>query len=175
MKYNKRYLIATIILTVLAVSFDSYIIMHSCFNGDKSTESSQVVVHLLQSIINTFKKDAINESNIGTFSSIVRKLVGHFGAFVVAGLLNSISCYLWINKQKWYKHFYGIGISLSFGLFLAILTEVIQLFIPQRSGQFTDILIDFSGYILGTSLVILFLFLFIKHHQKDKEKEENAV
>ena len=166
MKDNKRYFIATIILTFLAVMINVFIIVQSCLNGMKSTESSSFVVNLLKSIINTFSHNAINETNIDTFTYVVRKLVGHFGLFVVSGLFTTSSLFLWIKPLSWYKNYRLMYISLSFGMFLATLTEIIQLFVPNRSGQFTDVLIDFGGYLLGFSLIILILFLVYKHKEK---------
>lgn len=167
---NKRYFIATIILTSLAVIVNVFIILQASLNGDKSTASSGLVVGLLKSIINAFSPNAINESNIDNFTHIVRKLVGHFGLFLVSGLLTTPSIYLWTRPQGWYKNYRLMYMSLSFGLLLAALTEIIQLFVPHRSGQFSDVLIDFGGYLLGFSLMILILFLAFKHNEKIKNE-----
>ena len=170
-KENKRYLVATIILTFLAVVVNAFIILQSCLNGARSTESSGFVVNILKAIINSVSPNAINDGNIGTFSNLVRKLVGHFGLFVISGLFTTSSLYLWFRPQKCYKNYRLLYLSLGFGLFLAILTEIIQLFVPHRSGQFTDVLIDFSGYIVGTGIIILVAFLTYRHHKKKEIKE----
>ena len=67
---------------------------------------------------------------------------------------------------KKYKHWYGLVFSLFFGLFIAGLTEVIQSFIPGRSGEIVDVLIDYGGYILGTGIIVLIVLL--------KEKKNKA-
>lgn len=156
---NKRYLIATIIVGCLAISINLFIILQSCLNGDRSTESSGFVVELFKSLINIFSKNAINENNIGTFTQVIRKLIGHFGLFAVDGLISSWAIYLSSAYIKKYKHLYGLLFSLFFGLFIAGLTEVIQSFIPSRSGEIVDVLIDFSGYLLGTGIIALIIFL----------------
>lgn len=163
---NKRYLVATIIVAVLAVSLNLFIILQSCLNGDRSTESSGFVVELFKSIINAFHKETINDSNIGTFTHVIRKLVGHFGLFLVDGMITSWSIYLFSYYLKKYKHWYGLVFSLFFGLFIAGLTEVIQSFIPGRSGEIVDVLIDYGGYILGTGIIVLIVLL--------KEKKNKA-
>lgn len=169
-KENKRYLLATIIMTVLAVAVNGFIIMQACLNGVRSTESSGFVVNLLKTIINGISPNAINDGNIDTFSYVIRKLVGHFGLFAISGLFSTFSLYLWFRPQKCYKNYRLLYLSLGFGLLLAILTEIIQLFTPGRSGQFTDVLIDFSGFILGNGIIILILYLVYRHHKK---KDEN--
>ena len=139
-----------------------FIILQSCLNGDRSTESSGFVVELFKSLINIFSKNAINENNIGTFTQVIRKLIGHFGLFAVDGLISSWAIYLSSAYIKKYKQLYGLLFSLFslfFGLFIAGLTEVIQSFIPSRSGEIVDVLIDFSGYLLGTGIIALIIFL----------------
>ncbi len=170
-KENKRYFIAVIILTSLAVIVNAFIIVQSCLNGARSTESSGFVVNLLKSIINGISPNAINDGNIETFSGVIRKLVGHFGLFLVSGLLTSSALYLWIKELSWYKNYLFLCISLGFGFLLAGLTEIIQLFVPNRSGQFTDVLIDFSGYILGLGIIVLIAFLVYRHNKKKEIKE----
>ena len=170
-KENKRYFIAVIILTSLAVIINAFIIVQSCLNGARSTESSGFVVNLLKSIINGISPNAINDGNIETFSGVIRKLVGHFGLFLVSGLLTSSALYLWIKELSWYKNYLFLCISLGFGFVLAGLTEIIQLFVPNRSGEFTDVLIDFSGYILGLGIIVLVAFL-VYRHNKNKEIKE---
>ena len=169
-KDNKRYFIATIIMTALAVVINAFIIMQSCLDAVQSTESSSFAVNLFKNIINAFKADTNNESNIGTFTSVIRKLIGHFGLFLVSGVISSWALHLWIKPLTWYKNYRFIYGSLTFGLFLAALTEFIQTYTPGRSGEITDVLIDFGGYLLGFSIIFLILFLL----QRNKEKGEEV-
>ena len=159
---NKKHFIFTIVVVTLAVAINVFIIVHSCLNGKLSTNESGKIVALLKTIINAFGKDAINEGNIDTFTHVVRKLVGHFGLFVFSGAFSTWAFHLssyYLNKYKWW---YGLIFTLFFGLFLASLTELIQTFVPGRSGQITDVLIDYSGYILGTGIVVLISFILYK-------------
>ena len=169
---NKRYIAAKWIVTALTIIWSGYIIMHSCLDSSASSASSMGVVKILENIINGIAPNTINESNIDTFHGVVRKLIGHFGLFVIEGIFASWSVYLWSVEKIKISHFYWqISISLAFGSLLATLTEIIQLFIPGRSGEFKDILIDFSGYILG--LTIIFLICLIKYLNKKRHTEHD--
>ncbi len=168
---NKKHLIFTIVVSTLALAMNAFIIVQACLNGDASTSSSGFLVNILKSFINFFNKETINEENIGAFTTVVRKLIGHFGFFALSGLLTSWSIYLISYYLKKYKPYMGIIFSLSFGLFLAGLTELIQAFVPDRSPQVTDVLIDFGGYILGAGLIILIIFLVLRKQENiDEEK-----
>ena len=102
MNKNKKDLILLIVFTVLAVSINAYIIYHSCLNGSQSGMASKGVADLIMNIINGIRGNTINESNYDAFSNIIRKLVGHFGLFVISGLFSSLSIYYWLKDLKWY-------------------------------------------------------------------------
>ncbi len=166
MKMGKKYLIWTIIVTVLAVAINAYIIMHSCLDAIKSTEASNGVVQVAEDVVNTVSPGTVTPENHDSFASFIRKAFGHFGLFVISGLFSSLAAFLWLNPMKWAKQYWVVLIGLSFGLTVAAITEVIQLNVPGRSGEFTDVLIDFSGYLLGALIVALILFLILRPKNK---------
>ena len=172
MKMSKKYWIWTIIVIVLAVAINAYIIMHSCLDAAASTKQSQGVVEVSEEVVNTISPGTVTPENHDSFATFIRKAFGHFGLFVISGLLSSLATYLLINPFKWSKHYLTVIIGLAFGLIIAITTEIIQLNVPGRSGEFTDVLIDFSGYLLGALIIGLILFLLIRHFRK---KETSAV
>ena len=172
MKVSKKYLVWTIIFCVLAIAINAYIIMHSCLDAVKSTQASNGVVEVAEETINTISPGTITEANHDSFASFIRKAFGHFGLFVISGLLSPLAIYLVINPFKWSKHYLNVIIGLSFGLMVAAITEIIQLNVPGRSGEFTDVLIDFSGYLVGALIVGLILFLILRR-QKCKIKEQS--
>lgn len=172
MKYSKKYLIWTIIVTVLAVAINAYIIMHSCLDAMKSTEASTGVVQVAEDVVNTVSPGTVTPENHDSFASFIRKVFGHFGLFVISGLLSSLAFYLWLKPLSWSKHYWIAIIGLSFGLSIGILTEVIQLNVPGRSGEFTDVLIDFSGYLLGALIISFILFIiFINKNKKSSNAQ----
>ena len=166
MKVSKKYLIWTIIVCVLALAINAYIIMHSCLDAAESTKASQGVVEVAEDVVNTVSPGTITPENHDTFATIIRKSFGHFGLFAVSGLLSSLAVFLALHPFKWANQFVVVIIGLSFGLLMGIITETIQLSVPGRSGEFTDVLIDFSGYLLGALIVALILFLVIRKLNK---------
>ena len=159
---NKRKEAAKWILFALAILLNAFIIINSCMNGNQSSAESGRVTNIIKNIINFFIHNAINDSNYETFHGVIRKLVGHFGLFLLDGVIVSWDIHFLIQKKWWIK----LIISLSFGLLIAILTEVIQLAVPGRAGSALDILIDYSGYIIGAGIILL-IFLGINRHKKE--------
>ena len=171
MKKSKLDLILMIVFTVLALAINAYIIYHSCLNGAQSSQASQGVVEVSEEVVNTVRPGTVTPENYNAFATFIRKSLGHFGLFVVSGIFSSISIYYIFKDFKWIKHFLNTIFALSFGLIIAMTTEIIQLNVPDRSGEFTDVLIDYSGYLLGAFLVGLVLFLVIRHQRK---KQDNS-
>ena len=68
-----------------------------------------------------------------------------------------------------------IILSLEFGLLMGLITETIQLGVDGRSGELTDVLIDFGGYLLGFLLILLILFLIIRHLHKREMKNKECI
>ena len=167
MKLSKKYWFFTILAIILAVAINGYIIMHSCLDAIESTKASQGVVEVAEDVVNTVSPNTITEENYDSFATFIRKAFGHFGLFAASGILSSLAFYLSLSPHSWCKHYMNVMFSLVFGLFMGILTEMIQLTVPGRSGEAVDVLIDFSGYLIGTLLLGLILFLVIRKMRKN--------
>lgn len=149
--------------------------MHSCLDAAQSTQASSGVVEVTEDVVNTVAPGTITPENHESFASFIRKAFGHFGLFVISGLLSPTALFLLIHPFKWSKHYLNVIIGLSFGLIIAATTEIIQLSVPGRSGEFTDVLIDFSGYILGTLIVGLILFIIFKKIKKIQPTKNETI
>lgn len=132
---NKRLVLAWILL-VLWMIFIFY--MSSC-NGNVSSDQSGTIAYVLHNIL------GINYSDKLIF--IIRKCA-HVSEFFILGILviNLVSKY---NV----KHIYLISFIIC--VLYSSSDEFHQLFVPGRSGQVTDVLIDLIGVVLG----LLFVFL----------------
>lgn len=102
---------------------------------------------------------ALNPDDIVSTGYTLRKVVGHAALFMVAQIPTIITVFMFLRKRAlWIKTI----ISLSIGLFFAIVSETIELFVPQRSGTVIDVLIDFSGVVVGAMLFIVFFIIYKK-------------
>lgn len=124
---------------------------------------------VLNLVIKVIENERSFSSIISKFSRFLAKILGHMSFFVLEAILAFFMMFYYKGKNKWINALIYFGI----GLFLASLTEFIQLFIPGRSGTFKDVMIDMSGYLIG--FIISILLLKIIHKIKNKKKEKSHV
>ena len=89
----------------------------------------------------------INITNKAVFESNLRSFA-HFLLYLCGG---AISCILFIIACKKNKYLH----CAFFGLIYSILDEIHQIFVPGRAFEVKDIIIDFSGFIIGLGVVAL--------------------
>lgn len=109
--------------------------------------------------------------DLNDFLKKIRKSIGHFGAFLVFGIISSMFFMVLLDKKKW-----AVSIPLTFiqGYALGALTEYIQTFVKGRSGLFSDVIIDFTGFAIGAgaaAVIILVVYLTRYLIQKRKNKK----
>lgn len=108
---------------------------------------------------------AIIRKNVQIF---VSKVLGHMSLFAcLAVLAMNLFKYCYILDP-----FARLITYMLMGLPFAAITEYAQTFIPGRSGRVQDVLIDMSGFIVGTLLVLLYRLLRdkIKLARENREK-----
>lgn len=113
---------------------------------------------------------AISQDNYEDVNLTIRKSIGHALFFAITQVFTFLAIYMFFPKMKLWKI---ILISLGIGLFIAGLSELIQFFIPLRSGKFVDVLIDLVGVSTGLVLTVGILLL-IKSRKNKKEKSKVA-
>lgn len=141
-----------IVIGVLVVAF---IFFNSFQNAEKSSGASDLVASILGKIFGSDLKNKIN---------LIRKLA-HFCEYALLGAA------LGIVKGK-VKKLTTEGVVLI-GLICALCDETIQLFSEGRSGQVSDIWIDFCGFLCG--LGVYFLIKWIKNKKLRSILKENSV
>ena len=111
-------------------------------------------------------------TDIQSFTSFIRKALGHFGVFFILGIFSLLTYFIFFKKRQW---FYSIPIHFASGYLVAVLSEFIQLYVPGRSGLHKDVMIDYSGFLLSSALVLLIYILTISIRygiRKRKAKKE---
>ncbi|MCQ2815458.1 MAG: VanZ family protein [Bacilli bacterium] len=169
-KSINKFLVLGLIFTILAVAINAFIVYQSCLGGTKSTSWSEPVAEAVADVINTIKPDTITTENFEPFSISIRKIIGHFGLFGINGIISTLAIYFdlaYFNKMK--LLYVGLFSSI-FGFLIAGLTEIIQYFVPGRAGLFTDVLIDFSGFLLAVLGIIFIIFIISREIKKRENK-----
>ena len=154
---DKRLLIARIVMTVLSVGAVCFIFGNSLMNADDSSELSEGVLEMLNRWLCSLRIDF--ELN----SYMVRK-AAHFTEFAVLGALLCSTAYLYL-----FKRLRSALIAVPLGALTAVCDELIQTASEGRSCQITDMLIDISGVLTGTLIVLLMITLIIRN-KKNKIK-----
>lgn len=91
-----------------------------------------------------------------SFKLFVRKFIGHFSAFALLGVGVLTCCLLMLNKKGW-----SALIAPASTFAVAGLSEIFQLpiFTSGRYASFIDVLIDFTGSLIGMVVVLIVVAL----------------
>lgn len=123
--------------------------------------------------------NAINEGNIDSIASFLRKAAGHFSLFLLTAVLGMIFFTLYLADAK--KDVWGLLIGGGIGFLLAGFSELIQflgeaLFHFGRSGSWVDVGIDTLGYLLGALLTwgVILLYRLLKRKRAAKAADSSA-
>lgn len=147
--------IATKICSIILIAV--WICVISGFSGEDSKSSnntsSKVTEIILDKTVSDFsdmpeheQKELVKKTN-----PVVRK-AAHFTEYAILGFL--ISMFFVFSGTRGLK---PVIYTAAFCLIFSSADEIHQSFVPGRSCQFTDILIDTLGGALGAFLVFLFL------------------
>lgn len=126
--------------------------------GDKESPYKQTV---------KYKITCIESTITAALKYFVRKLFGHFGYFLVLGIMCTFALVV-INCFKTNILLSTIYVIL-FGMYQAFTTEYIQKTDPTRTCAFSDMVLDYTGYIIGV-VVVLLVFGIIKIIKKLMKK-----
>ena len=151
---KSKIIILCLIVSVLIIN--TLIFLNSFDDVVASQEKSDAISGVVESVVSG-KSD-----NEWQFDVFVRKFA-HVFEFSLLGIVLT-SC-LYLVKQCYSKRFYGFG--CFYVLAVAVLDEYIQSF-SNRTSSVNDILLDFSGFLIGAVLVFVGIFVF-KVVRKTKE------
>ena len=162
LKHIIRYLLMICIVIVCCTIFR--------FSSDQSTESSRTSVGVTKFIVSIIWQDnpEVNtDTLINTIHPIIRK-VAHFSIYLLLGTL-VMCCAQTFKGCKEYK--FDASVMLCF--FYACTDEFHQLFVPGRSGEFTDVCLDTVGATFGILLVMIIVWIVekIKNRNSNKPKQ----
>lgn len=136
----------------LAIGWMGVIFYLSHQPAKASSALSSGVVQTIVSFVESIFPISLSASDI--LHVVVRKGAHLFAYFVLALLVfRAVRLNMW---TKWTT----VGMTLAVCVLYASFDEVHQLFIPGRSGQVTDVLIDTAGSCLGIGCSVLVTFIY---------------
>lgn len=159
-----------IILGILLIIWASTIFMFSHQGGEQSSSTSQGTVRIvLENIIPNHLTENEKEEIIQKIEPFIRKLA-HYAVYIIGGILiysfmNTFS--MTMKRSFLFSQIIGTG--------YAITDELHQYFIPGRSAQISDILLDAFGVLTGIIMMILLQALYnkIKNKKSRKKLQQN--
>lgn len=158
--------IIRVILILLLLSTFFIIFNFSSQDAEKSGSVSGKVTETVTSNIKFIQKleKSEKEKVLDRTEKIIRK-IAHFSIYTLVGLLlmGLASTYNLDERKR-------ICISLIIGAIYATTDEIHQSFIPGRSSQITDVMLDSLGVLCG--ILILMLILQITTRKGGKIKNE---
>ena len=129
------------------------IVMFSLSPADQSLEQSGIFVDMFVWIFRLFNYVPTNEV-LGVLTTLVRKLIGHFGLFLADGVFGYLTFSSFIIKKK---RWLPLLISLAVMLVLSISAEMLQLLASGRAMMLFDVIFNYAGAFTGITLVYLLI------------------
>lgn len=139
-----------VIFTFALIGCIVFIFSNSLQIADVSERASGRVLGMMQSVLRHL---GLSGAADRLTMHIVRKLA-HFCEYMLEGFLLMLC--LRVYTRHFFKH---VSWPMLGGLLTALTDETIQLFVPGRSGQVTDVWIDFSGVMTGLVVGLILLGL----------------
>lgn len=166
----KKIIILRIFIIALLIADMAVIFSFSAEKASQSDETSSSVIERIVKIIykdfDSWETQAKYEK-VQSYQHLVRKLA-HMTEYASLGVL---SCALALT--------FGMKIkNLLFAFLFCVLysgsDEFHQLFVPGRSGQITDVLIDSGGALIGIAGFSLLVFVIVKIKEKGIGENKNG-
>jgi len=171
---NKKVNIENTDPSVISITNEGdYFVMHvlkegTCIITITSIVNPELTASTTYTVV---QSGAISTDDISDVGHYIRKSLGHAAVFMVAQIFTFLTFFMFFYERKWYVY---ASMSLGEGLFISGLSELIQYFVPTRSGAFLDVLIDFAGVVVGAALIMLGIFIVKKIKEKKANKKQET-
>ncbi len=137
---------------LLVLSLMVMIFLFSSQPADESNKSSGLIVSLIQKLVfpHFSEYDPVKQAQIEHDVSFVVRKAAHFTEYALLGLA------LKLHVAAWEAYTQGKApriLPFMIGTLYAASDEIHQLYVPGRSGELRDVLVDSLGIVLGVLLV----------------------
>lgn len=148
-----------------------FIFSNSLKDAEQSSEQSSNVLKMVQRIAMVIAPNSQLANATGPFYDWLHsslRSIAHFLEFFLLGTLCACACYTYTFSKAWQTCPVGIVATV------AVIDESLQLTATARAFEWTDILLDLSGGIVGVGLVILCVWAGGCLYRKRRAKIEKA-
>ena len=169
---NKRIIISVI----LVIIWMAFIYFMSNMNREESSSTSRtIIVDVINKIdeMTHASSETIKKHQTYDFIKKVHHIFRKFSHTLVYMALAILIFNLLIQLRKRKLFMYNL-LTIMLCFIYACTDEYHQTFILGRGGQFTDILIDTLGAIVGCFLISM-VYLIVKKHQKKRKLNYNLL
>lgn len=139
------------------------------FSSDTGTESDQVsksitdvVVKVVMKSVPTVTQREWDAQKLFEICHKVVRKTAHFSIYALLAMLTLLLAHSYDLKVR-----ISTVISASYCLLFAISDEIHQLFVNGRSGQISDVCIDFCGALTGIAVLLLIQWMWKKMKKKN--------
>ena len=141
-----------------------------CMSAQSGEESSSLSGSITETVLDKTNPDfsglddGEKAEKIEHMSIFVRKAAHFAEYFVLCGVFTVFALTFDINRIL------ACGLAFCAGTVYAASDEIHQLFVPGRSGEIRDVLIDTAGILLATLTVAAIIYLNKRRREKKNEK-----
>ncbi len=141
---NRKKLYIRLLLWIMAFYYFVTITRFSAQTAAQSSLESNGILERIICFLTGADVNVVDKELFHTLHSMIRKLA-HFANFFILGFIYTMLA----NETSVKKSRRVIAAVLVCGFISAIIDETHQYFVPGRSAQIQDVLIDFSGVVTG--------------------------
>ncbi|NLP51886.1 VanZ family protein [Bacillus sp. RO1] len=153
-----------VISWTLVVSWMALIFFLSAQHAEQSADLSGGITELVNEVVEQVAPEA--EFHIDEISFFVRKNAHFFAYMLLAVLtLNAV-------RRSGGRGWLSMGVAFVITVLYAISDEVHQLFVPGRSGQMSDVLLDSIGALVGITLYLVISHRADRNHKVKNKKDK---
>jgi VanZ family protein len=148
-----RRVFSKVFITLLFILMIAFIFYQSFQSGDTSSFMSSSFTQTLQSWLDAFGIQV-------TLQQEWIRIVAHALEFFLLGCITAGAIWIYRNPRM-------SALFRNIVVFIPLIDEGIQYFIPGRAFQWLDLLIDFAGLLLGMAAIVHWRKNHLKHRVKE--------
>ena len=141
------------LLIALCVCSAGFIFYNSIQTGEESSSQSKEAVEIVQEVVGAVAP----ESPIATATGedfdrlhITVRTLAHFSEYAALGFLSALLFLTYDIKRS-----LSLLYAVAFSAFYAMTDEIHQIFVPGRAAQISDFLVDTSGALFGSIMLLI--------------------